>query len=250
MTFPLLAILFSSVLLTSFLSGIFGMIGGTILLAILLQLFAPPTALALHGIAQVTSNGWRVFLWRRYIYWPILRRYFIGAFISVALFTWLQIQFDVRFIYLFLGLLPFTPLILPKGKGLDITKRGMSFVCGFSVISLQLIAGVSGGFLDQSFINSPLERRQQIATKALIQVMAHLIKVLYFTILLQQVNDWHEITWLVAVVLISAAMLGNSLAAGPVQRMKQENFKKYSTYLLRMLGVYFLVKAGWLFYQG
>jgi len=244
-----MALLFFSVLTTSFLSGIFGMIGGTILLAILLHLFAPATALALHGIAQVTSNGWRVLLWRKYIYPAVLPGYFIGGLLSVTIFTLLQLQFDVIFIYLFLGILPFTPLILPKGRGLDITKRGMSFLCGFSVITLQLMAGVSGGFLDQSFINSPLDRRQQIATKALVQVVAHLTKTFYFTVLLQHVNDWHEITWLAACVLITAAMIGNSLAAKPVQKMKQENFKKYSTWLLRMLGIFFLCKAGVLFYS-
>lgn len=245
---PLL-VLFFSVLFTSFLSGIFGMIGGTIMLAVLLQLYVPATALALHGIAQVTSNGWRVFLWRKYIYTPVLPGYFFGALVSVILFTLLQIQFDLLYIYLFLGFLPFSTLILPQGKGLDITKRGISFVCGFSVISLQLMAGVAGGFLDQSFINSHLERRQQIATKAVIQVVAHLTKTLYFTVLLQQTNDWHDITWVMAVLLIFGAMLGNSLAAKPVQRMKQENFKKYSTYLLYCLGIFFFYKAGSLFYQ-
>ena len=248
MTFQLLLTLFVSVLLTSFLSGIFGMVGGTILLAILLQLFAPATAMALHGITQITSNVWRAILWRKYINRTVLPGFFIGLLISLLLFTWLQIQFDLRFIYLFLGVLPFLHLVLPQAKGLDITRPGLSYAVGFVSSSLMLSSGLSGGFLDQSFINSPMERRQQIATKALVQVVGHLSKTFYFTLLLRQVNDWHEITWISAAILISASMLGNSLATKPVQRMKQENFKKYSTWLLYGLGVFFLYKATILFY--
>src|SRR3954463_13626565 len=49
---------------TAFLSGLFGMAGGLILIGVLLALMPLPTAMVLHAITQMASNGWRAFLWR------------------------------------------------------------------------------------------------------------------------------------------------------------------------------------------
>ena len=54
---------------TSFVSGIFGMAGGMILLGILLAVLSVPDAMALHAVTQMTSNGWRGLLWIRYVRW-------------------------------------------------------------------------------------------------------------------------------------------------------------------------------------
>src|SRR5689334_5842020 len=50
---------------TALLSGIFGMAGGLILIGVLLVVFPLPTAMVLHAITQMASNGWRATLW-----WP------------------------------------------------------------------------------------------------------------------------------------------------------------------------------------
>ena len=52
---------------TAFLSGIFGMAGGLILIGVLLAIFPLPTAMVLHAITQMASNGWRALLWWRHI---------------------------------------------------------------------------------------------------------------------------------------------------------------------------------------
>ena len=44
---------------TSFLSGIFGMAGGMILIGVLLALLPLPQAMVLHAVTQMASNGWR-----------------------------------------------------------------------------------------------------------------------------------------------------------------------------------------------
>ena len=54
---------------TAFLSGLFGMAGGLILIGVLLALMPLPTAMVLHAITQMASNGWRAFLWRAHIRW-------------------------------------------------------------------------------------------------------------------------------------------------------------------------------------
>jgi uncharacterized membrane protein YfcA len=48
-----------SIIATSFLSGLFGMAGGMVLMGLLLLLMPVPAAMVLHGITQVASNGAR-----------------------------------------------------------------------------------------------------------------------------------------------------------------------------------------------
>ena len=50
--------------LTSFLSGIFGMAGGIILMAVLVALVSVATAMVIHGGIQMVANGYRAFLLR------------------------------------------------------------------------------------------------------------------------------------------------------------------------------------------
>src|SRR5246500_324507 len=71
---------------TAFLSGLFGMAGGLILIGVLLALMPLPTAMVLHAITQMASNGWRAFLWRAHIRWRPVSIYLIGC--ALALCVW------------------------------------------------------------------------------------------------------------------------------------------------------------------
>src|SRR5437667_12798760 len=62
---------------TAFLSGLFGMAGGLILIGVLLTLMPLPTAMVLHAITQMASNGWRAVLWRAHIRWPPVSVYLL-----------------------------------------------------------------------------------------------------------------------------------------------------------------------------
>ena len=59
----------STMVATSFLSGIFGMAGGLVLMGVLLALLPLPEAMALHAVTQMASNGWRGLLWWRHVRW-------------------------------------------------------------------------------------------------------------------------------------------------------------------------------------
>jgi uncharacterized protein len=59
-----LAVLGLSILGNSFLSGVFGMAGGLVLLGICLALLDVTPAMVLHAATPLSANGWRAFLWR------------------------------------------------------------------------------------------------------------------------------------------------------------------------------------------
>src|SRR3954447_6905127 len=69
MTPLMIAALGTLMVATAFLSGLFGMAGGMILIGVLLTFMTLPTAMVLHAITQMASNGWRAPLWRAAIRW-------------------------------------------------------------------------------------------------------------------------------------------------------------------------------------
>ena len=58
-------------LATAFLSSIFGMIGGLILMGVLVSILPIAQAMVLHGIIQLTSTGYRAYLNSRDICWSL-----------------------------------------------------------------------------------------------------------------------------------------------------------------------------------
>src|SRR6516225_5758737 len=100
---------------TAFLSGLFGMAGGLILIGVLLALMPLPTAMVLHAVTQMASNGWRAFLWRAHIRWRPVAVYMCGC--AVALLIWSLTRYvpDKPIALLMLGVTPFLARLLPSG---------------------------------------------------------------------------------------------------------------------------------------
>src|SRR5215213_4369510 len=101
------------VLGTSFLSGIFGMAGGMILMGLLLLFLSVPAAMILHGVTQAASNGWRAFLWRRYVDRKIFARYIAGSLLALLLFSLIRFVPERPLVLIALGVMPFATMIVP-----------------------------------------------------------------------------------------------------------------------------------------
>src|SRR5213592_4525776 len=106
----LYAILAVSAVVTSFISGILGMAGGMILMGVLLALLPLPAAMLLHGISQITANGWRAFMLRDKIDWRVFRGYAIGAALALGAFTVMQLVASKPVALILMGLTPFVGL--------------------------------------------------------------------------------------------------------------------------------------------
>jgi uncharacterized membrane protein YfcA len=96
-----------TVLATSFISGIFGMAGGVILLGVLLLFLDVAPAMVLFGVIQFVSNGWPATLWWRYARWSLIWRYLIGSTTMFLLLRLISFIPDKATVYLALGLIPF-----------------------------------------------------------------------------------------------------------------------------------------------
>jgi uncharacterized protein len=245
MTPLMIAALGALMVATAFLSGLFGMAGGMILIGVLLMLMPLPTAMVLHAITQMASNGWRAFLWRAHISWRPVFVYFIGCAIALGVFSLVRYVPDKPVALLLLGVTPFLARMLPADLKPDPESVWQGAVYGSICMGLMLTTGVIGPLLDTYFLgNGKMDRRQIIATKATCQVFSHLTKLIYFGGIIDQAAT---LDWRLAVVAVAASMLGTTLSRRVLEAMSDQQFRRWANWLITSVASYYMLYAGWLF---
>lgn len=146
-TLALLAV----VLITATISGVFGMVGGLMLMGALTLVMPVSAAMVTHGAVQFVSNGWRAVLHRKHIAWRIILFYGVGSAMSAGLLAPVTYEPTKAWVYLLLGLVPGLAWIPKSRFNLDAATPGHAIACGLSVTGLNVLAGVSGPLLDVFF---------------------------------------------------------------------------------------------------
>src|ERR1700726_3299660 len=103
-----------TILVSSFISGVFGMAGGMILLGVLLNYFDVAAAMILFSAIQIFANGWRAVQWGQYVIWRIFFLYVLGAVIAFAAMYAVKFVPNKMMVYLSHGLMPFAVEALPR----------------------------------------------------------------------------------------------------------------------------------------
>lgn len=229
-----------SVLATSFISGIFGMAGGMILMGVLVAFMPVSAAMVLHGAAQLTSNGWRAFLWRTHVDVRIFGRFLVGLLLAGLLFAFIGFIPDRALVLITLGVLPFLVLAIPRRFVPQVTTRGGAEMCGFLNTAMQFLAGVSGPLLDIFYVRTDMDRRVVVATKAACQACAHLAKLVYFG---QALSGSDSLPALVVGLAVGCAIIGTSLSKFVLERLNDKQFRRWTQVLVMAIGTVYLVQG-------
>lgn len=246
MTAAAFAVLGITVVISSFISGVFGMAGGMVLLGVLLVYFDVATAMVLFSILQIAANGWRALHWRRFVLWPIFYWYVAGSILAFAVMRSIAYVPDKAVVYILLGLMPFMVEVLPQSVRPNIEWRGVPFVTGIFTTVIQFLAGVGGLFLDIFFNKSGLDRKTTIATKAITQTFSHVIRAAYFGSL-AGVGDLQFAVWGPGIVL---ALMGAVAAPFVLERMTDRGFRQWTRAIIFTLAAVYLIRGGLLLWQG
>lgn len=247
MTGPVIFLLIASVFATSLLSGVFGMLGGMILMVILLTVLPIAAAMSVHAAVQLTSNGWRCFLWRRHIVWSSLPWYLGGIVIGFTLMLMVHYVPDKNTALIMMGSVPLLSMLASRFVKISIMNPGQTVVASTLLTFIHLTAGVVGPLLDLLYINAPLTRQQIIATKAFTQTVMHCVRLGYFGVFLTWMAGqgfWpSSFDPLYLPILLVASVAGTTAAAWFVHRMDDKHFKLISRILIAMISCYCLYQG-------
>ena len=244
MTTGVLIFLSAIGLLSSFVSGIFGMAGGQILLASLLLFLPVASSLVIFATVQVASGSWRGWLWRKHVNWTLTWKYIVGSLAAYILMRFVNFVPSKPMVYLGIGLMPFAAFALPKSFAPDITRRGVVYGCGALVMLLQLTVGQGGNILDVFFQASPLDRKTVVATKAVTQLFSQVVRIFYFgafaTEAVAEIPLW---AW---GCFLGTAIAGTSLAPIVLHRMTDGEFRKYTKIIIVIFSAIYVARGLWL----
>jgi uncharacterized protein len=236
-----LAALAALVLGTSFLSGIFGIAGGMILMGGLILLMPVPAAMILHGTTQLAANGWRAALWWRYIDATVVLRFAVGSAAALALFSLLLFVPDRATVLICLGLVPFLAFALPERYAPHAGRRGAAELAGFVGTGLQFVSGVSGPLLDAFLVRMPVDRRRIVASKSACQVVAHGMKLIYFGGIVSAGEV--AVPWAVLAGSIALAIAGTTLARTVLDRLTDVQFRTWARRIVLAVGSVYLLQG-------
>jgi uncharacterized protein len=243
MTALMIAALGLLMVATAFLSGLFGMAGGLILIGVLLTILPLPSAMVLHAITQMASNGWRAFLWRRHIKWRPVAIYLIGCALALGAWSITRYVPDKPVALLLLGVTPFMARLTPANLKPDPESIWQGTLYGTICMGLMLMTGVSGPLMDTFFLGGKFDRREVVATKATAQVASHFVKLVYFGGIIDQAATLDPV---LAAVAVAASMTGTTLARHILEAMTDLQFRTWARRLITTVAGYYILYGSWL----
>lgn len=236
---PLVIItLLAAMLGTSFLSGVFGMAGGLVLIGILLAIMPLPDAMVLHGVTQMASNGWRGLLWWKHVRWLPVACYLAGGVMAFMLWSLTRYVPTKAVALLLLGAVPLVTQLAPPNFRPNPESALQGGICGAVCMLLLLLTGVVGPLIDTFFLGGKLDRREIVASKAACQVLGHAMKLVYFGAIIDRTGTLDP---LVAGLAIVASMIGTTLAARLLEAMTDSQFRFWANAIITVISGYYVI---------
>ena len=226
-------------LATSFLSGVFGVAGGMILIGVLLVLLPVQTAMVLHAVTQIASNGWRGLLWRQYVRWGVVAFFVCGCLLALGVWSFTRYVPSTPVALILLGVTPFLVKLFPSDWQPNPESRVQATLYGTVVMTLMLLTGVAGPLIDSFFLGSgKLDRREIVATKAMCQIISHGLKLAYFGGIIEQAGTLDPV---LAVLAIVSSMVGTTVAKRFLEMMSDGQYRLWVGRIIATIAGYYVI---------
>ena len=213
-------------ILTAFLSGMFGMAGGLILIGVLLVVLPLPTG---HGAACGDPDGLQ-----RLARHPVVAAHRVEDHGLLASSAACVVGRPVVALALRArqggGAAAARPLALhragdPRQRAAAQLRPGQMLGGSAICMMLMLLAGVTGPLARHLFLRSTAGARQIIATKAACQLFSHSFKLVYFGALIDAGGPVEP--WFLAIA-VASSMIGTSLGKLLLEKLSDEQFRIWS----------------------
>ena len=176
---PLLTLALAAVgFLTAVLSGVAGLGGGTVLIAVFYALgLAPAVAVPLHATVQLVSNGTRTIAFLRHVEWRAAGWFLLTAAPTPFLVAPYIVGADVHVIQLLLAGLILASLAPGRDGGEPLKPVPAVLLAGFLNGTLGMFVSATGLFVGRLFLRPEWPKETVIATMALTQTLGHLLRI-------------------------------------------------------------------------
>lgn len=229
-------LIFSGLALASFCTAFFGMItgagGGPILLALMAMVMPPAVLIPVHTVVQLGVGSSRtVFLWR-YILWPTVFPFLIGAVIGAACAAPIFISLPSAVLQGVVGLFILLIAWMPEFGRIGPEKGRFAFL-GFGMTFLAMFVSSTGSLLAPFVASVSPDRRNYASTTAGLMSMSHIIKLVAFGLMGFAIGTYLPLM----AAMVATAALGNWLGRKVLFKMPEELFRNVLKVLLTLLAL-------------
>jgi len=179
---PLMALaLVALSFVTSLITATFSLGGGTLMVAVLALVFPPGIVVPLHGAIQLGSNAGRAVVQRAHIQWRYVRWIALGAVLGTIVGGQFATLLPERFFTALIGVFVLVTTWLPQPKVVG-RSPVIQFVGGAVISALSMLVGATGPLV-AVFLKGIADRRQLVATHAMLMTFQNAFKVVVFVAL-------------------------------------------------------------------
>jgi len=166
---------------TSLLTATLSLGGGTLMIAVLALVFPPAVVVPLHGFIQLGSNGGRALVQRAHIQWRLIVWISLGAVFGVVAGGLFATRLPDHLFTAAIGVFIIITAWLPQPR--IVGENPLVQVVGGAVIAaLSMVVGATGPLV-ATFIKGLADRRQLVATHAMLMTIQTTLKVVAFMLL-------------------------------------------------------------------
>lgn len=248
MTLLKILVLIVAALATATLSGILGMAGGILLLAIMFSVMEDHAeVIPLHGAVQLVSNGTRTFAFLPYVDLRTVGRFALGTLPGMALGYLLLMKVGKMpeaqpYLRMLIGAYILIATFLPKPKKAD--SHAMVWydfpLLGFLAGGAALLVGATGPLIAPLFARRDFVKERLVATKAMCQMITHLEKLIVFGLIGIDYRKFGLLLAGMAAAVVAGTFLGRRL----IKHVSPELFVKLFKVALTLAGLKVLLWDG------
>ena len=232
-------VLILSGFLTAALSGVAGMGGGTILIALFFAFgLAPVEAVPLFAAVQLVSSSARTAAYARHVQWQATGWFLLAAVpLTLLVAPWVVVV-NAAVVEVILAVLILASL-RGSATAAPLRPRSAFLVAGALNGTLGLFVGATGLLVGRLFLRPDWRKETTIGTLALTQVLGHGLRVIAFG-----VAGFSILNRPVLLVGLCLAVIAGTLAGRYANgRLDEARFQRVSRIVLLVLSVYLLVSG-------
>ena len=216
MTWLDISLLTGAAFFTSALTAVAGAGGGTILIALMLLFMPPAAAIPAHGVVQLVSNTWRVWLFRKHLAWPLIIRFSALMPLGVWLGLWLFQEMPKELVQVLIGCFVLLTLFLRHLKRFAPKEFPLwAFVpLGFVTGALNMIVGVIAPVLGVLIIRKELKKEDVVGTLGFFGFIGNLLKIAAFTLVGFSFAEYGLLLVLMNIAVIVGTSVGKKVLSG------------------------------------
>lgn len=230
-------ILIIAALVTSTISGVFGMLGGIALIAVMGEFFTPAILIPLHGIVQLSSNSLRTVVNFEHVHKKTIFRFAIGVLIGALVGSQFVVAIPENIYKIVLGSFLIVFTWMPKIKTFPIFKYKFIFL-GAIASFLSLFVGATGPLIAPFFIREKFNRLELVGTKAACQTFVHTGKVITFFALGFTVGPY----WKLLLGMVIATFFGNVFGKMLLGKLNENVFRVFFKIIITALALRMLIQ--------